>query len=124
MGDSVLHVEYFVKKENTTLTSGILDVLQSGHNHSSDKLSTVSSTPTITVGIKASGTITVQIYAWFDLGHRGGNKGYFGECIGKILVKLDSYSFNTTADVPLASGNAFFLCTDQHNSPYTISDSQ
>lgn len=37
---------------------------------------------------------------------------------------LSSYSFNTTADVPLASGNAFFLCTDQHNSPYTISDSQ
>lgn len=124
VGDSVLHVEYFVKKENTTLTSGTLAVLQSGHNHSSDELQTAESTPSITVGINASGTITVQIYAWFDLSGRGGNKGYFGESIGKILVKLDSYSFNTTADVALASGNAFFLCTDQHNSPYTISDSQ
>lgn len=123
VGDSILHIEYFVKKENTTLTSGTLAVLHSGHNHSGDELHTVASTPSITVGINASGTITVQIYAWFDLGNRGGNKGYFGESIGKILVKLDSYSFNTTADVPLASGNAFFLCTDQHNSPYTISDS-
>lgn len=41
-----------------------------------------------------------------------------------ISVTVGSYSFNTTADAPLASGNAFFLCTDQHNSPYTISDSQ
>lgn len=41
--------------------------------------------------------------------------------IGANIV-LSSYSFNTTADVALASGNAFFLCTDQHNSPYTISD--
>ena len=43
--------------------------------------------------------------------------------IGANIV-LSSYSFNTTADVALASGNAFFLCTDQHNSPYTISDTQ
>ena len=41
-----------------------------------------------------------------------------------ISVTVGNYSFNTTADAPLASGNAFFLCTDQHNSPYTISDSQ
>lgn len=41
-----------------------------------------------------------------------------------ISVTIGNYSFNTTADAPLASGNAFFLCTDQHNSPYTISDSQ
>ena len=50
--------------------------------------------------------------------------GYYGSyhCSTGTFV-LSSYSFNTTADVPLASGNAFFLCTDQHNSPYTISDS-
>jgi predicted phage tail protein len=41
-----------------------------------------------------------------------------------ISITINNYSFNATADVPLASGNAFFLCTDQHNSPYTISDSQ
>ena len=41
-----------------------------------------------------------------------------------VSATIGNYSFNTTADVPLASGNAFFLCTDQHNSPYTISDSQ
>lgn len=40
-----------------------------------------------------------------------------------VSATIGNYSFNTTADVPLASGNAFFLCTDQHNSPYTISDS-
>ena len=40
-----------------------------------------------------------------------------------ISVTIGNYTFNTTADAPLASGNAFFLCTDQHNSPYTISDS-
>lgn len=41
-----------------------------------------------------------------------------------VSATIGNYSFNTTADVPLASGNAFFLCTDKHNSPYTISDSQ
>lgn len=41
-----------------------------------------------------------------------------------ISITINSYTFNTTADVALASGNAFFLCTDKHNSPYTISDSQ
>lgn len=41
-----------------------------------------------------------------------------------ISATIGNYTFNTTADVPLASGNAFFLCTDKHNSPYTISDSQ
>lgn len=40
-----------------------------------------------------------------------------------ISITIGNYTFNTTADVPLASGNAFFLCTDQHNSPYTISNS-
>lgn len=40
-----------------------------------------------------------------------------------ISVTVGNYSFNTIADAPLASGNAFFLCTDQHNSPYTISNS-
>lgn len=41
-----------------------------------------------------------------------------------VSATIGNYSFNITADAPLASGNAFFLCTDQHNSPYTISDSQ
>lgn len=41
-----------------------------------------------------------------------------------VSATIGNYSFNTTADVPLASGNAFFLCTDKHNSPYTVSDSQ
>lgn len=41
-----------------------------------------------------------------------------------ISATIGNYTFNTTADSPLASGNAFFLCTDKHNSPYTISDSQ
>lgn len=41
-----------------------------------------------------------------------------------ISATIGNYSFNTTADVPLASGNAFFICTDKHNSPYTVSDSQ
>lgn len=41
-----------------------------------------------------------------------------------ISITIGNYTFNTTADAPLASGNAFFLCTDQHNRPYTISDSQ
>jgi phage baseplate assembly protein gpV len=40
-----------------------------------------------------------------------------------VSATIGNYSFNTTADVPLASGNAFFLCTDKHNSPYTISNS-
>lgn len=40
-----------------------------------------------------------------------------------VSATIGNYSFNTTADVALASGNAFFLCTDRHNSPYTISDS-
>lgn len=40
-----------------------------------------------------------------------------------VSATIGNYSFNTTADAPLASGNAFFLCTDQHNSPYTISNS-
>ena len=40
-----------------------------------------------------------------------------------VSATIGNYSFNTTADVALASGNAFFLCTDKHNSPYTISNS-
>ena len=39
-----------------------------------------------------------------------------------ISATIGNYTFNTTADMPLASGNAFFLCTDKHNSPYTVSD--
>lgn len=40
-----------------------------------------------------------------------------------ISITINNYTFNAAADVALASGNAFFLCTDQHNSPYTISNS-
>ena len=73
---------------------------------------------------------TIKIYGVFSVQsvERGGlNHNYewhrgFGK--GDASYTLTNYSFNTTADAPLASGNAFFLCTDQHNSPYTISDSQ
>lgn len=41
-----------------------------------------------------------------------------------ISATIGNYTFNTTADVALASGNAFFLCTDKHNSPYMISNTQ
>lgn len=61
-----------------------------------------------------SSSVQIKVRVWVP-------KGYHQK-IG-ASVTLSSYSFNTTADVALASGNAFFLCTDQHNSPYTISDS-
>ena len=47
----------------------------------------------------------------------------FGHADISISITINNYTFNAKADVALASGNAFFLCTDQHNSPYTISDS-
>lgn len=49
--------------------------------------------------------------------------GYDGFGTANITITIGNYTFNASADSPLASGNAFFLCTDQHNSPYTISNS-
>lgn len=72
---------------------------------------------------------TIKIYGVFSAqsvqrGNFGRLDWYAGFGKGNASYTLTNYSFNTTADAPLASGNAFFLCTDQHNSPYTISDSQ
>ena len=75
--------------------------------------------------ITVKGGDTVKVYGVFSVqtGSRSGNEyGGFGG--GSASYTLTNFSFNTTADAPLASGNAFFLCTDKHNSPYTISDSQ
>ena len=70
--------------------------------------------------IAVSGGDKIKIYFVVTTGH--GNWRGFNEA--DISATIGNYSFNTTADVALASGNAFFLCTDKHNSPYTISDSQ
>ena len=69
--------------------------------------------------IAVSGGDKIKIYFVVTTGH--GNWRGFNEA--DISATIGNYSFNTTADVALASGNAFFLCTDKHNSPYTISDS-
>ena len=71
--------------------------------------------------IKIYGVISVQTVKRGDFNQYSDSYEGFGE--GSASYTLTNYSFNTTADAPLASGNAFFLCTDQHNSPYTISDS-
>lgn len=71
-----------------------------------------------TISFNASGTITIKLTIIEGL-HKDGGISF---CSNGSLT-LTSYSFNTTSDVALASGNAFFLCTDKHNSPYTISDS-
>lgn len=63
-----------------------------------------------------------KIKVYFVVTTEHGNWHGFGKA--DISATVGNYTFNTTADVPLASGNAFFLCTDQHNSPYTISNSQ
>lgn len=70
--------------------------------------------------IAVSGGDKIKIYFVVTTGH--GNWRGFNEA--DISATIGNYSFNTTADVALASGNAFFLCTDKHNSPYTVSDSQ
>lgn len=70
--------------------------------------------------IAVSGGDKIKIYFVVTTG-RGNWRG-FNEA--DVSATIGNYSFNITADAPLASGNAFFLCTDQHNSPYTISDSQ
>lgn len=73
--------------------------------------------------VKIYGVISVQTVKRGDFNPQYGDS-YDGFGKGNASYTLTNYSFNTTADAPLASGNAFFLCTDQHNSPYTISDSQ
>lgn len=73
--------------------------------------------------IKIYGVISVQTVKRGDFNPQYSDS-YEGFGEGSASYTLTNYSFNTTADAPLASGNAFFLCTDQHNSPYTISDSQ
>lgn len=72
--------------------------------------------------IKIYGVISVQTVKRGDFNPQYGDS-YEGFGKGSASYTLTNYSFNTTADVPLASGNAFFLCTDKHNSPYTISNS-
>ncbi len=77
---------------------------------------------TTTVKINQSGTIKLQVETHLNPKDSYGHHVASSASI-RSRISLSSYSFNTTADVPLASGNAFFLCTDQHNSPYTISNS-
>lgn len=72
--------------------------------------------------VKIYGVISVQTVKRGDFNPQYGDS-YDGFGEGSASYTLTNYSFNTTADSPLASGNAFFLCTDQHNSPYTISNS-
>lgn len=69
--------------------------------------------------LAVSGGDKVKIYFVVTTEH--GKWHGFGEA--DISATIGNYTFNTTADVALASGNAFFLCTDKHNSPYTISNS-
>ena len=72
--------------------------------------------------IKIYGIISVQTVKRGDFNPQYGDSyDDFGD--GSASYTLTNYTFNTTADAPLASGNAFFLCTNKHNSPYTISDS-
>ena len=73
--------------------------------------------------VKIYGVISVQTVKRGDFNPQYGDS-YDGFGKGSASYTLTNYSFNTTADAPLASGNAFFLCTDKHNSPYTISDTQ
>ena len=77
---------------------------------------------TTTVKINQSGTIKLQVET--HLNPKNSYSHIVSNASIRSRISLSSYSFNTTADTPLASGNAFFLCTDQHNSPYTISNSQ
>lgn len=72
--------------------------------------------------IKIYGVISVQTVKRGDFNPQY-DDSYEGFGSGSASYTLTNYSFNTTADAALASGNAFFLCTDKHNSPYTISDS-
>lgn len=95
-------------------------------NHFHDNLSGNDSEAITVKGgdtVKVYGVISVQTVKRGDFNPQYGDT-YEGFGWGSASYTLTNYSFNTTADVPLASGNAFFLCTDKHNSPYTISDSE
>lgn len=69
-------------------------------------------------GWGGSGTSTTWQSYWGDESKKN-LKGNSTSCFTAV-----SMSYNTSVDTPISSGNAFFLCTDQHNSPYTISNSQ
>lgn len=95
-------------------------------NHFHDNLSGNDSEAITVKGgdtVKVYGVISVQTVKRGNFNPQYGDT-YEGFGWGSASYTLTNYSFNTTADVPLASGNAFFLCTDKHNSPYTISDSE
>lgn len=112
-----LYIAYSIKKGNSTIASGDIGSAHSGNTGTDDEKTSKS------VSIDVSGgSIEIVIHTWFYM-RAGSNGRYDKSSRGEVYVTLTSYSFNTTADTALASGNAFFLCTDQHNSPYTISDS-
>lgn len=111
-----LYIAYSIKKGNSTIASGDIGSAHSGNTGTDDEKTSKS------VSIDVSGgSIEIVIHTWFYM-RAGSNGRYDKSSRGEVYVTLTSYSFNTTADTALASGNAFFLCTDQHNSPYTISD--
>ena len=120
--DTSLHISVQILKGSVSIYGPVEICSASTNNPNNVHEYTTYGSSTKTINCKASGDITVKIRTWFDM-RTGSNGEYQKASKGNIKVVLSSYSFNTTADVPLASGNAFFLCTDQHNSPYTISDS-
>ncbi|WP_302166376.1 phage tail protein [Mitsuokella multacida] len=120
--DTSLHISVQILKGSVSIYGPVEICSASTNNPDNVHEYTTYGSSTKTINCKASGDITVKIRTWFDM-RTGSNGEYQKASKGNIKVVLSSYSFNTTADVPLASGNAFFLCTDQHNSPYTISDS-
>lgn len=132
--DVVAYGETHKDNENDTLRSGSnltvsLSVFKDNNVIKQQTLANLSSmgsdqsaSYTTTVKINQSGTIKLQVET--HLNPKNDYSHIVSSASIRSVVSLSSYSFNTTADVALASGNAFFLCTDQHNSPYTISDSQ
>lgn len=120
--DTSLHISVQILKGSVSIYGPVEICSASTNNPNNVHEYTTYGSSTKTINCKTSGDITVKIRTWFDM-RTGSNGEYQKASKGNIKVVLSSYSFNTTADVPLASGNAFFLCTDQHNSPYTISDS-
>ena len=120
--DTSLHISVQILKGSVSIYGPVEICSASTNNPNNVHEYTTYGSSTKTINCKTSGDITVKIRTWFDM-RTGSNGEYQKASKGNIKVVLSSYSFNTAADVPLASGNAFFLCTDQHNSPYTISDS-
>lgn len=132
--DVVAYGSTTTDNENNTLRSGSnltvsLSVFKDNNVIKQQTLANLSSmgsdqsaSYTTTVKINQSGTIKLQVETHLNPKNSYSHITRYASI--RSRVSLSSYSFNTTADVQLASGNAFFLCTDQHNSPYTISDSQ